>query len=106
MRAGWLEDVTNWLRETLLAFWNAFVQFIKDAVVLIIESVLDLFATAVEAIPVPDFIANGSIGQFVSGAGETVLWAASTFKLAEGMALLAAGYTFRLLRKLFTLGQW
>jgi hypothetical protein len=106
MQAGWLDDITNWLREQLEKLWNSFVELMGDFAVWMVDAVLDLFATIIEAIPVPDFIANYSICALLANAGPTVAWALDTFKIAEGLGLLAAGFGFRMLRKLLTLFQW
>lgn len=102
----WLTDLTNWLRDQLQSLWDAFVAFLGDLVVTAIEAVCDLFATAVEAIPVPDFMTQYSLDSLLGQAGSTIAWIVSTFRVGEGLAIIGAGFAFRLIRKLFTLGQW
>jgi hypothetical protein len=106
MQAGWLDDLTNWMRDQVERVWNAFVEFIGDAIVQLFATLLDLCATLIEAIPVPDFIANYSLGQFFSALPPEILWGVGQFNIGEAFAMIGAGYAFRLLRKLFTLGQW
>lgn len=103
---GWLTDLTNWLVEQIQRIWDAVTEFFGDLIVASIEAVLDLFATIVEAIPVPDFIGNYSIGGLLSNVGSDLMWIMGAFRIGEGIALLGAGYAFRLMRKLLTLGQW
>lgn len=105
-KAGWLNDLTNWLRELARKIWDATVQFFTDMIVFLVEGVLELFAVAIEALPVPGFLTGGGIGAALASAGPTVMWALNTFKISEGMVLIAAGYGFRLLRKFLTLFQW
>jgi hypothetical protein len=106
MQAGWLQDLTNWIGRQLTALFEAIVEFFGDLLVLLVESVLNLFAMAVEAIPVPDWVTTNSIGAFLNNGGDTLMWAVGTFKIGEGLALIGLGFGFRLLRKLLTLGQW
>lgn len=103
---GWLTDLTNWLSEQIAAFWAALVAFFKDLLVSFVEVVCDFAATVIEAIPVPDFIQTYSLDVLLGNAGPSIAWAVGTFKIGEGLTLIAAGYAFRLLRKAFTLGQW
>lgn len=103
---GWLTNFTNWLREQFLALWNALVELLGDLVVWLVEAMLDLVVVIVEALPAPDFIADYSICALLSSAGPTAAWALGSFRIAEGLGLLAAGFAFRMLRKLLTLFQW
>lgn len=108
MQAGWLTDLTNWLRDQLGALFDALVEFLKDLLVLAVEAVLELLALAVEALSalVPDELAGVSICSMLASAGPTVQWAVTTFHIPEGMALVAAAFVFRMGRKLLTLFQW
>jgi hypothetical protein len=106
LKAGWLDDVTNWLRDLFLKIWQALVAFINDMIVFLVEGLLELIALAIESLPVPDFLSGGGIGAALASAGPTVMWTLDTFKISEGMVLIAAGYGFRLLRKFLTLFQW
>lgn len=105
MRAGWLDDITGWFRRQFEAIWDAILQLVGDAILLVVDTVLGLFAALVEAIPVPGFLQSGLGGMFAQ-IDPGVLYFVGVLKVPEGLALIAAGVTFRLLRKLFTLGQW
>jgi hypothetical protein len=105
MQAGWLDDITGWFKRQFEAIWNAILQFFTDAFSWVLESVLDIFADIVEAIPVPDFLSNG-LGTMFGNLDPAVLYFVGLFRIPEGLAILGAGVGFRLLRKLFTLGQW
>jgi hypothetical protein len=106
MRAGWLEDLTNWLAGMLAALIQAIKQILLDIVTALLEAVLGLFATAIEAIGVPDWLSNNSIGGLLSNLPPGVLWFLDTMKIPEGLAIIGLGVVFRLVRKLLTLGQW
>lgn len=103
---GWLTDITNWIRQQVERLWDAIQTFFSDLVVTTIEAVLDVFASAVEALPVPDFIGTYSIGGIMSNISSDVMWVAGSMRIGEAMGLLGAGYAARLVRKLLTLGQW
>lgn len=105
-RVGWLDDITDWLAQLVRDVWDAFVTLLKDFLVWIVETVLNVVAWIIELIPVPDFLSGVSIASMLGSAGPSVAWAVSTFRIGECIALIAAAYAFRLLRKLLTLGQW
>ena len=106
MQAGWLTDLTTWIAQQLKALWDAFVEFCGDLLIKAGETVCDFFATAVEAIPVPDFLTQYSLDGMLGQAGPVIAWLVGTFRIGECFAILAAGFAFRMLRKLLTLGQW
>lgn len=106
MRAGWLTDLTNWIRELIGKLWSAIEAFFNDLVVIAIEKLLDLIALAFEALPVPQFMTQYSIGALLGQAGPTVGWFVETFKIPECMAILAGGAVFKITRKIVTFGKW
>lgn len=106
MRAGWLEDLTNWFRGLVQKLWEAIEAFFNDLIIFAIEKLLDLVATAFESLPVPEFITQHTIGSLLASAGPTVGWFLQTFKISEGMAFFAAAAVFRISRKILTLGKW
>jgi len=57
-------------------------------------------------VPVPDFIAHHSIGEYLGQAGPVIGWLTQQLRLADAMALILAGVVFRLMRRLLTLGIW
>lgn len=103
---GWLDDLTDWFREQFERLFSFLIQLVKDAILWLMEAVLELGATILEKVPVPEFLQNLSIAHMLGQAGPTVAWLVTTLKLGEGLALIGAAYAFRLLRKLLTLGQW
>lgn len=108
MRAGWLTDLTNWIGEQLGAFFGALVSLLKDLIIFLVEAVLTVVELAIGALSalVPDELAGVSICGMLASAGPTVQWAVSTFNVPEGMALISAGFVFRMVRKLSTAFQW
>ena len=106
MHAGWLTDITNWLRELVEKFWQALEKFGNDVVVIAIAKVLEVVALAFESLPVPEFMSQYNIGTLLGNAGPTVGWFVETFKISECMAILAGGAVFKITRKIVTFGKW
>lgn len=103
---GWLQRLTDWLAQLVRDVWNAVVSFFEDLLVTTIEGILNIFALAIEAIPVPDWVTQNSIGALLSNLPDSALWFITVMKVPEGFAILGLGWVFRLTRKLLTLGQW
>ena len=104
--AGWLDDITNFIRKQVERLWDAVVKFFQDLVIYAIEKMLDLVAMAFEQLPVPEFMQDYSIGMLLGNAGSTVGWFVQTFKIGECLAVISLGITFRIMRKILTLGKW
>lgn len=99
--ADWFNDFKNWVS----GIWDDFVEFLHDLPVDIFESLLDGIASVLESIPVPDFI-QGGLGQLLAGIDPSILYFINRSGFAEALSLLGAGFAFRMVRKLVTLGQW
>ena len=94
--------MSDWIEQ----FFDDLVELWFDMWISLFEMFGNWFSAAVETIPVPDFLQNYSLDQLLSALPEPVVWILSQANLPEGLAILGAGVAFRLLRKLFTLGQW
>ncbi|HEY0491079.1 MAG TPA: hypothetical protein VGD30_16325 [Telluria sp.] len=103
---GWLTNLTNWLKEQIVAVWHAFTTFINDTLVAALQTVADAVIYVLNHIPMPDWLAQYSLCALLSQTGPTVMWALDTFRIGDGLGLIALGYAFRLLRKFVTLFQW
>ena len=114
---GWLTSATEWLAGKANEYWQAFTgwaadvfrdvrTWVDDIGVTALETMLDLFATVVEKIPVPEVLTTYSLGGLLANAGPDVLWLVGVFRIDECFALFAGALSFRLLRKILTLGQW
>ncbi|XQA76268.1 hypothetical protein ACM9W9_10435 [Xanthomonas sacchari] len=104
--AGPVTDVTNWLRDQFLALWNAFIQFMHDLVIFVIETSLELVRTILYALPPLDFLSGLTVCTILSNAGPWAKWAIVTFHLTEAFVLLSGALVFRLTRVVLTLFQW
>jgi hypothetical protein len=104
---GWLGDLTNWFREQILSVWNALSAWAHDLGIWVLKSCTEIALAIANAIPVPDFLSSISFGTlFASLPGDWLPWIVGKFHFGACFAVLGAGVLFRLLRKLFTLGQW
>ncbi|THD06473.1 hypothetical protein B1991_12955 [Rhodanobacter lindaniclasticus] len=84
----------------------AFAAFLKDLVTYILAAVLGIVALAISSIPVPDWIANNSMGSLLGQTGSIVGFFMVQLKIPAALSLIGAGYAFRLVRKFATLFQW
>lgn len=104
--AGWLQDITDFIRRQVERLWDALVKFFQDLVVYAIDKMLELIALAFEQLPVPEFMQQYNLNTLLGNAGSTVGWFVQTFRIGECLAVLALGITFRIMRKLLTMGKW
>lgn len=104
----WLSDkidaALTWLGQLVHNIFIAIIDLLTDIAIKITDLVLTAIASLISSIPAPSFTTSGQSLFDALPAGVTYFLGRSG--LAEGLAVLAAGLTFRLLRKLFTLGQW
>lgn len=103
---GWLSKLTGWIANVVHTFFVAIVQVLKDLVTYVLSVVLDLVASAISSISPPSFLTNYSMGTMLGQAGPIVGFFLVQLRIGEGLALIGAGYAFRLLRKFLTLFQW
>jgi len=101
-----IEAFVNWLFQLFLEVFTALWDIITDLAVSIFGAVLDAIAGAIAAIPAPDFLSENSIGSLVNMLPDYVMYFVGAMKIGEGLAILGAGFAFRMLRKALTLGQW
>ena len=103
----WLASITTWLveltKEVFISLWT----FIQDGFIWALSRVLGVIGTWIATITVPSFLSSGlNIGSLLSGLPPYALYVAGQTRIGEAMALIGAGVSFYLLRKLLTLGQW
>lgn len=101
----WFKDLWDGFITWIIDVAILILTFIKDVFLTLFELLLDGFAFMFELIQPPDFLAAGLGGLFAALPSSTSYMLMQS-GLAEGLAIYGAGVTFRLLRKLFTLGQW
>lgn len=101
-----LEKLTNWLKEALLALWNAFTEFMGDLFWLWVKNALSMWLWVFQHIPAPPFLDGESLGSIMGRAGPVVGWIIATFKIGESMTVIAAACVFYIVRRVLTLGIW
>ena len=95
------QDFVNWLYDILLIV----LTFFRDLFLNIFELVLDGVVYVFNSLQPPEFITDG-LSSLFNALPNDILYFFSMSGLSAGLAIYGAGVTFRLLRKLFTLGQW
>ncbi|NRQ42610.1 hypothetical protein HRH59_08480 [Rheinheimera sp. YQF-2] len=101
----WFKDLWNGFVEWLVEVVILILTFLKDIVLTLFELLLDGVAYMFELISPPEFLATG-LGSLFSALPDSLSYFLMQSGLAEGLSIYGAGVTFRLLRKLFTIGQW
>lgn len=95
----------EWLWGLVKDLVDAVVELLRDLVVWALDGVLGALAAIIAAIPVPSFVQVG-LGDILSGVHPMIGYFASGLNIGAGLSLLAAGFAFRMLRKVLTLFQW
>lgn len=103
----WLSQITSWLvdlvREVFIAGWT----FIQDGFIWALSRVLGTVGGWIAGISPPAFLTNGlNVGDLVAGLPPFALYVCGQTRIGEAMAIIGAGVSFYLVRKLVTLGQW
>ena len=105
-QAGWLTELTDFIRRQVERLWTALVDFFRDLVIYALEQSLSLIATAFEKLPAPEFLTQYNLNSLLGSAGATVGWFVDVFKIADCLAVISLGVTFFILRKILTFGKW
>lgn len=103
---GWLSMLTHWVAYAINVVFAAFVAVLRDLITAVVVLVLALVSAAIDAIGVPDFLAGKSLGSLLGQTGSVAGFFMTQLRIWEGLALVGAGYVFRIIRKLVTLFQW
>lgn len=103
---GWLSQLTGWVANVVHTVFVAVVQVLKDLVTYVVGVVLGLVASAINAIGVPTWLSQYSMGSILANTGSTLAFFLVSLQIPAGMGLIGLGYAFRLLRKFLTLFQW
>lgn len=101
----WLIENFNAFWGWIEAVWTAFVTFLTDLPKLVLKGILDGIATLIEAIPIPDFMANG-LGGIFQAMPSSLVYFLDRSSLVECFGIIGAATAFRITRKFVTLFQW
>lgn len=100
-----LSEFTQWLiglvKEALSALWS----FVVDAVVNIVDLIVGAIVGLLSMIPVPTFLSQG-LNAVYSQLDGGIIYLLAASGLPAALGIIAAGYGFRLIRKVSTLFQW
>lgn len=104
---GWLAAITDWLVKLVKSVFLAVVDFIGDMLVKVLDLVFGAVGGLIAAIPVPSFLTSGlNGGGLLTGLPPYALYVIGNLRIGEAFAIIGAGVSFYLVRKLVTLGQW
>jgi hypothetical protein len=103
---NWLQKLTDWFQDLLKKIFDAVLDFFHDIFIWCVELVLGAISSLVSSIPVPDFLTNNSMGDLINQLPSFALYVASAMAIPQAFLIILSGVSFRLLRKLLTLGQW
>ncbi len=105
----WLSDkidgALSWIAALFVQLFNAVINLIKDVFVWLFDTILSVIASAIELLPVPDFMTQGLSGLFTA-LPSGLLYLLDATGMIAGLAVVGAGVLFNLVRKALTLGQW
>lgn len=101
----WLTDVfqgfVDWLHDLFLMLLN----FLKDLFLFVFEMLMDGIVYMFTKFQPPVFLTNG-VGTLFEAVPSDILYFLNMSAFSTGLAIFGAGVSFRMLRKLVTLGQW
>jgi len=100
-----LAEFTAWLSDLVAQAFSDLFDLLKQAFFWIVDQVLAALEWLIAQIPVPEWLSSGMQTLFDS-LPQGTLYILSQIGLATGLAMIGAGYAFRLTRKVVTLFQW
>ena len=100
-----LSELTEWLKALAVAVFQAAWDFLTDVFIGLFGLVVDGIMALVTAIPVPDWMSQG-LGSIWSRLDPGVIWLLTACGVPAALGIIAAGFAFRLARKVLTLFQW
>ncbi len=101
-----ITEFTQWILNLIVKLFAAVWDFLGDIAIWIFKGVLTAIAALVTAIPAPAFLTSNSLTSLIGSMGGDILYFVGAFHLPECFAIIGAGFAFRMLRKILTLGQW
>jgi hypothetical protein len=105
----WLATKIDNLWLVLIAFfsgiWTDFYNFISDLPIVVVESILNAISSLFASISAPSFLTTGLSTLFQTLPSSVTYFLVET-GFFQGLAIYGSGFAFRMLRKVFTLGQW
>lgn len=93
----------EWLFNWLEKFKDWIIDFFKWSLGYAVDQILKGILFLIEQIPVPAFVQNANIGNYID---PDILWMLNQSGVPEAFLILTAGITFYTLRRILTLGIW
>jgi hypothetical protein len=100
-----LTDFTTWLFAFVGQLFTDVWAFVKDAAINVFDLATQAIVALIAAIPAPDFLSSG-LATLWGNLPASVQYFSAQLGVPAGLAVIGAGFVFRLTRKLVTLGQW
>lgn len=100
-----LGEFTTWLLQVVGQFFTDLWSFFVDACINVFDLVTQAFIAVVAAIPSPAFLTAG-FGGLYTQLDPGIVYLLTKSGLPAGLALIGAGFAFRMARKVATLFQW
>jgi hypothetical protein len=101
-----IKQFTSWLLELIVKLFSNVWDFVADAAISVFDLLLSAISGLIGAIPAPDFLTSSSLAGLINQLPPYVLYYVGQLKITECLAILSAGFLFRMVRKAVTLGQW
>jgi len=103
---SWLSDFKTWLLGIIHELWTAVSGFYHDMSLMFIKKALSVVGELINQIPVPDWMAQYSLGHLFGYLSPSLGYFVDRLGLGLGISLLGLGYAFRVARKVATALQW
>lgn len=91
------------IQKFIADLWDDIAEFIKDVFVDLLSMLLDVLAAVVGSIPLPSFLTNFSVADYI---GNDVAYFLMMSGFGQALGIIGAGIFFKFLRRFITLGIW
>lgn len=100
-----LAEFTAWLVSLVKEVFTAAWAFLTDIFIACFKLLVDALVAVISAIPLPEFV-TGGLGALWGALDGGIMYMATQIGVPQALAIIGAGYAFRLTRKFLTLFQW
>lgn len=100
-----LAEFTQWLLGLVKELFASLWSFITDAFIALVDLLVGALVGLASLIPVPSFM-QGGLAQLFGSLDSPILYVVTAAGIPQALAIIGAGYGFRLARKVATLFQW
>ena len=100
-----LADFTAWLLALVTKLFAAVWDFLSDIFVSTLSTVVEAVTSLIASIPVPAWLSGGLSGPF-GLLDPGIVYVLTGCGIPQALLIIGGGYLFRVMRKIYTLGQW